>query len=117
MDRTLANDPNVRTSAKQHDLIQFCDLDGNDLDLALSALIDPDGANPVTFSLPWWRHAICGLKIKYRGDNAKSLGSYGLTFVNSYGSEWGINGYNTIWGDQLRGNEYIVVKQVKARAE
>ena len=117
MDKTLASDPNVKKSAKRHDLLQFGDMDGNDLDLAISALINPDGANPVTFSLPWWRHAICGLKIEYRGGNARNLGGYGLTFVNSYGTDWGVNGYSTIWGDQLRGNEYIVVKQVKARVE
>lgn len=117
LDRTLAKDPNVKKSAKKHDLVTFGDLDGNDLDLAISALIDPDESSPVTFSLPWWRHAVCGLKIRYRGGSPTKLESYGLTFVNSYGLEWGQNGYNTIWGDQLRGNEYIVVKQVKAATE
>lgn len=117
LNQWLVNDPDVENSARKHDLVTFGDLDGNDLDMAVSALIDPECANPVTFSLPWWRHAICGLKIKYRGGNAKSLSSYGLTFVNSYGQDWGVKGYSTIWGDQLQGNEYIVVKQIKPRAE
>lgn len=117
MDRSLAKDKAVKTSANRHDLIQYGDMGGNDLDLAISALIDPVGACPVTFSLPWWDHAVCGLKMRFRGDSPNKLQSYGLTFVNSYGPEWGIQGYNTIWGDQLRGNEFIAVKQVKARAE
>jgi hypothetical protein len=117
MDRTLPHDPHVKKSAERHDLIQFGDMDAGDLDLAVSALIDPDGAVPVTFSLPWWKHAVCGLAMRYRGGDATKLESYGLTFVNSYGLDWGQNGYNTISGHQLQGNEYIAVKQVKSREE
>jgi hypothetical protein len=117
MDRALAVKPKVIASAARHKLVAFEDLGANDLDLAISAMLDPAGACPVAFSLPWWRHAICGLKIEYRGSDPNRLESYGLTFANSYGRKWGADGRGTIWGDKLRGQEFIVIRQVRPRNE
>lgn len=116
MDRDLVRSDAAIQSASRHHIIDFEDI-GDDLDAAISAMIDPAGASPCTFSLPWWRHAICGLKIRYRGPNPAKIESYGLQFVNSYGDDWGNSGYGTIWGNQIVGQEYIIVKQVKPRTE
>lgn len=117
LDRSLAGKASVKKSAARHTLISFEDMGRGDFELAVSALIDPDAACPVAFSLPWWRHAICGLKMEYRGTNPNKLESYGLTFANSYSSKWGDDGYGTIWGEKLRGQEFIAIRQVKPRAE
>jgi hypothetical protein len=55
--------------------------------------------------------------MEYRGTNPNRIESYGLTFANSYSSKWGDGGYGTIWGEKLRGQEFIAIRQVKPRAE
>ncbi len=116
IDRSYENTAEVLESRKRNRLVDFVDL-GVDLDAAISSMIDDDPI-PVTFSLPWWRHAVLGLEVLDTEQGpAESLKRYGIRFVNSYGPGWGKNGYGEFYGSKMEAWEYIAVQQVKARTE
>ncbi len=116
MDRTLRSDENV---AKERDLNQLCTFTdcGNDLDMAISLMLC-DEPSPVTFSVPWWRHAILGLEVVDRGNApADSLDRYGITFVNSYGPKWKSTGFGCFYGNKMQAWEYVAIHAAGARKE
>ena len=114
--RHLADSKELKDSRKQNQLVQFYDL-GNDIDLAISLLIGPTPL-PVTFSLPWWRHAILGLEVlDCEKGNPESLDRYGIRFVNSYGKNWRGVGFGEIWGDKMYSWEHVAIDVIKPRSE
>jgi hypothetical protein len=116
LDRTLKSDPKVLESREKNQLCSFTDC-GNNLDLAISLMI-AETPSPVTFSVPWWRHAILGLEVLDRGGApATSLDRYGIAFVNSYGPRWNGNGFGEFWGEKLHAWEYVGIHQALPRAE
>ena len=116
MDRTLKNDLRVAESRQKNQLCSFTDC-GKNLDLAISLML-AETPSPVTFSVPWWKHAILGLEVLDRGGAAStSLDRYGIAFVNSYGPRWNENGYGEFWGNKLHAWEYVGIHQAIPRAE
>ena len=116
MDRTLKNDEAVAASRSENQLCRFTDC-GNDLDFAISLMLC-DNPAPVTFSVPWWRHAILGLEVLDRENGpATSLDRYGIKFVNSYGAKWNGNGFGRFYGQKLQAWEYVAIHEAGARPE
>lgn len=114
--RTLESSPAVAESRQKNQLTEFIDC-GQDLDAAISLMLAETPA-PVTFSVPWWRHAILGLEVLDKGTgDAKSLDRYGIRFVNSYGPGWKGSGYGTFWGKKMEAWEYIAIQAARPREE
>lgn len=116
IDRSYENRPEVLESRKRNRLVDFVDL-GVDLDAAISSMIDDDPI-PVTFSLPWWRHAVLGLEVlDTEQGSANSLARYGIKFVNSYSKDWNGTGFGEFYGKKMEAWEYIGITHVAARKE
>ena len=108
----LARQVDVKKSAKKQNIVQFADL-GQNLDAAISCLLSETPV-PVSFSLPWWKHAVLGLQVDYvpDGDPTK-IDSYELVFVNSYGPAYERGGFGKLHGSKMVGQEYIAIENVK----
>jgi hypothetical protein len=116
IDRNYADDPAVKQSRKEHQLTRFVDA-GQDLDAAISMMIG-ETPIPVTFSLPWWRHAVLGLEvIDTRQGDSESLDRYGVRFVNSYGEVWQQDGYGEFYGDRMKSWEHVGISHIKPTME
>lgn len=114
--RRLARKRKTKESAAKRNIVKFTDL-GADWDAAISCLIRETPV-PVSFSLPWWRHAVLGLQVDYKeGQPASDPNSYELIFVNSYGSNYGDGGYGKLTGHQSIGQEFIAIENVTAGNE
>jgi hypothetical protein len=116
LDQLYKNRPEVADSRRKNQLTEFIDF-GQDLDAAISAMLGEEPI-PVTFSLPWWRHAVCGLEVLDTGKgDPKSLDRYGIRFVNSYGPEWENGGFGEFYGKRMESWELVGISHVKARKE
>lgn len=109
--RRLARKRKTKESASKRNIVKFTDL-GDDWDAAISCLL-AETPVPVSFSLPWWRHAVLGLQVDYlEGRPPTDPNSYELTFVNSYGVDYGIKGFGKLNGVRSQGQEFIAVENV-----
>lgn len=112
MDKRLENKPEVIESCKKHKLVTFQEFPRDDFDAVVSCLLDPVDPSPCTLALSWWRHLVAGLQVVRRDD-----GVYGIKIVNSWGTQWGENGYGVLWGEKAIPFESIAVRSVKATTE
>lgn len=116
IDRSYENRPDVKQSRAEHQLTGFID-GGNDLEAAISMMLGDDPI-PVTFSLPWWRHAVLGLEvIDSKNAPADSLDRYGIRFVNSYGEVWNNDGFGEFYGSRMESWEHIGITHIKPTEE
>lgn len=117
VDRQLAHSESVEASRQSSQLVKFVDL-GQNLDGAISMMLC-DTPVPVTFSLPWWRHAVLGLQVvdADKSKPANKLERYGIRFVNSYGSGWQKSGFGTFFGRKMEAWEYIAITQTMPTRE
>lgn len=65
--------------------------------------------------LNWWGHAIWVLDLldlnpRKRADDWTR---YGTEFLNSYGREWGEDGFGVLTGERAKADSYTIVRQVK----
>lgn len=108
--RQLPSMSHVREDMHQHDLIEFEDLGVNNFDAAMSVLLDPLHPAPVTGGFTWWGHLVILLKaVRYDGE-------WGVVFANSWGKDWGENGYSVLLGDKAVPYESIRIGSVKPRS-
>ena len=114
-DKSYARDDEVKRSAKETNGVEYEDC-GDDFVAAISAMLTTN--LPVAFAIPRWRHAVLGLRLYCKNPRRpRSLGSYRLDFVNSYGNKHGQAGYGHIVGDTMLGQEHIVIKSVKVKQD
>ena len=110
--RRYARKKQVRESAAKQNIVQFADL-GQDFDAAISCLLSPTPV-PVSFSLPWWKHAVLGLQVNFLPrKNPLQIESYELVFVNSYGASYEQGGFGKLRGANMIGQEYIAIENVQ----
>jgi hypothetical protein len=115
INRTYADDTDVKSSAEQTNIIDFIDC-GRNFEAAATCLIKYN--MPVAFALPWWRHAVLGLRLWCKNPRRPlSIGSYRLDFVNSYGPKYGQKGYGSVVGDKIIGQEHIAISSVKVKSD
>ena len=108
--RALPNQPKVREDMHLHDLHEFEDLGQNNFDAVVSVLLDPNHAAPVTGGFTWWGHLVILLKaVRYDGQ-------WGVVFANSWGTDWGDEGYGVLLGDKAVPYEAIRIGSVKPRS-
>lgn len=115
INRTYSEDTDVIRSANETNIIDFVDC-GRDFNAAASIMLRDN--MPVAFALPWWRHAVLGLRLWCKNPRRpNSLRSYRLDFVNSYGIGYGKQGYGSIVGDKMVGQEHIAICSVKVKQD
>ena len=102
--RSHSSDPDVRKSRQNNKLNSFSELPSRDLDALVSVLIDEDNARPVAIALPWWRHAVLALRARLENDRIR------IDYANSYGNEWGSNGFGVLSEDKAVAHEQIVIE-------
>lgn len=109
MNKTLPAMSYVRENMHQHDLIEFEDFGVNNFDAAMSVLLDPLHSAPVTGGYMWWGHLIILLKAIRVDDQ------WGVIFANSWGKDWGEQGYGILLGDKAIPYESVRIGSVKPR--
>ncbi len=110
-DRGLPLKSEVKDDMHKHDLIEFEDLGVNNFDAAMSVLLDPLHAAPVTGGFTWWGHLVILLKA------VRVNGEWGVVFANSWGTDWGpAEGYGILLGDKAIPYESIRIGSVKPRS-
>jgi len=113
-DRSLEKDPRVAENRKKHKLVKFEEMPKDSFDAVMSCLIGID-PSPVTLAYSWWRHLVCGLQGLYRGTGRGV--EFGFGFVNSWGKQWGSQGYGEVWNAKAKPFEAIAVRSVSAISE
>jgi len=102
----------VTANASRHKIAEFYEIGKNDLDGAISSLLD---GYPCTFAISSWRHLVLGVGV------ARRRNDWGVVFANSWGTRYkrgGIgDGYGILWGKEAVPYEAIVIKHAKARSE
>ncbi len=111
MRRSLSSDGSVRRSREMNTLSSFSELPSRDVDALVSVLIDEVNARPVAIALPWWRHAVLALRARFEGNRIA------IDFANSYGPNWGDNGFGTLYEGKAEAHEQIVIENMEARSE
>ena len=110
--KTRSWDRDVSRDAGRHKIAEFYEIGKNDLDAAISALLD---GYPCTFAISSWSHLVLGVGVT-RGRN-----DWGVIFANSWGTRYkrgGIgDGYGILWGKEAIPYESIVIKHAEARSE
>jgi|TARA_Y100000033_G_C2733327_1_gene104562 hypothetical protein len=107
--RTMRWSGEAKENAKKHKLVDFEELPKNSTDAVINAILCE--RCPVTVAFSWWRHLVCCVGVERKGDD------YGLIIVNSWGTNWGNNGYETLWGKKSVPFEAVAVRQVRSRDE
>lgn len=100
------------SDAKFNSLATFSEL-GSDAFPGVMSVLLGDSPRPVAVALPWWKHAVLVLSAEY----STRKKSYGLGFVNSYGSGWQGDGYGVLWGKKAIAHENIVIESATPRPE
>jgi|TARA_Y100000033_G_scaffold41444_1_gene41901 hypothetical protein len=110
--KTRRWDADVTKDAQRHKIADFYEIAKNDLDGAISALLD---GFPCTFAIRSWNHLVLGVGL------VRGRRDWGVVFANSWGTRYtrgGMgNGYGILWGKDAVPFESIVVKHAKARGE
>jgi hypothetical protein len=75
--------PGWEKNAARHRLYTWLDVRGFDMQLTLAIL-----AIPLAIGLRWWGHLVCQVSPVQLGPD-----EYGIGFHNSWGPDWGDNGY------------------------
>lgn len=107
--KTFRWSDDAKENAKKHKLVDFEELPKNSMDAVVDAILCE--RCPVTVAFSWWRHLVCCVGVAVKGDD------FGLICVNSWGSNWGENGYTTLWGKKAVPYEAVAVRQVRSREE
>jgi len=109
-DRALFQDHGVQLNSKMHNAIETEELERNNFDALVSALLDPERPTPVTMGLQWWGHLIYATKaVKI------SNGKYGVKIVNSWKPSWGEQGCAVLAQNKATAFEQIAIVRVKPR--
>lgn len=107
--RTLRWPQSAKNNAKKHKLVDFEELPKNSLESVIDAILVE--RCPVSVAFSWWKHLVCAVGVERKGND------YGLIIVNSWGTNWGNNGYETLWGKKAVPFESVAVRQVRSRDE
>lgn len=93
-----------RKNAAFHRHAKFTELQTNDFDAIMSALLL---GFPVTLGLTWWGHLVCGLQPRILGRDA-----FGVEFANSWGPDWETNGFSVLTQEKATAYEAVVLQSV-----
>jgi len=107
--KTFRWSDDAKENARKHKLVDFEELPKNSMESVVDAILCE--RCPVTVAFSWWRHLVCCVGVVVKGDD------FGLICVNSWGSNWGDNGYTTLWGKKAVPYESVAVRQVRSREE
>jgi hypothetical protein len=78
--------PDVAADAARHQLLDWAEVKGFDLQITMLFL-----GRPLALPLLWWGHLVCALAVETMTD-----GSVGIGIDNSWGPTWGQNGYGIV---------------------
>lgn len=99
----------AKQSARKHRLVSFEELPKNSMESVIDAILVE--RCPVSVAFSWWKHLVCCLGVAKRGNE------FGLICLNSWGPNWGDNGYTTLWGNKAIPFEAVAVRHVRSRDE
>ena len=111
-DRSLPNRWDVKANMEQHDLHDFEDLGKYNFMSVASALLDEHDPAPCTGGFTWWGHLVLLLHVGFDKNNEPYL-----VFANSWGTDWGTNGYGVLTEDKMNPYESIRIGNVKPRSK
>lgn len=100
----------MELDAARHKIVEFEELESQNFDMAMSCLLDPEGADPVTLGLMWWGHLVCGVRGIMDGNK------FGIVIKNSWKPSWGDGGFAVLMESKATAHEYLRVKRVTPRA-
>ena len=111
-DRSLPNRWDVKANMEQHDLHDFEDLGKYNFMSVASALLDEHDPAPCTGGFTWWGHLVLLLHVGFDKNNEPYL-----VFANSWGTDWGNDGYGVLTEDKMNPYESIRIGNVKPRSK
>ncbi|MFG0261010.1 MAG: hypothetical protein ACF788_01270 [Novipirellula sp. JB048] len=104
------NDESVKRSAAMHGHVETEELERNNFEALVSALLDPERPTACTIGLQWWGHLIYATKAV-----EISPGKFGVKIVNSWKKSWGKDGCSVLAENKAIAFEQIAVVRVKPR--
>lgn len=111
-DRSLPNRWDVKANMEKHDLHDFEDMGKLNFPAVASALLDEHDPAPCTGGFHWWGHLVLLLHVGFDSDNEPYL-----VFANSWGEDWGEQGYGVLTGEKMTPYESIRIGNVKPRSK
>jgi len=111
--RRLADTPKVKASASLHSIVKFEEIESNNFDACISALLDPiDPACGVSTAFNYWRHLVFACQACWHRTKG-----WGIVIQNSWGPKWGDQGRKELYGSKAIAHEMIAVRSAKVKAE
>jgi hypothetical protein len=95
-------------NAKLHSLPEFWELPKKNFDVLMSVLLQ---GMPVGTGLLWWGHAVINC------DPIVKDGKYGVRIRNSWGSNWGDNGFGILMEGKATPDEAVGIRTTSATNE
>lgn len=108
--KTLRPSADLSAHMKRHQLVDFRELPRNSMDGVISCLLKY--GEPVSVAFNWWRHLVLAVAPVY-----SSSKGWGLLIKNSWGRNWGDQGFGTLFGRKAVPFESVAIRSVKPRAE
>ena len=110
-DRTLPNNPRVRNDSFRHNIVEFNALGRYNINAVASCLLDPINPSPCSGGYSHWGHLVLLLKV------VRISGQIGFLYANSWGKNWGDNGYGILLGSKAIPTEAIRIGSIKPIGE
>jgi len=97
IDRRYAT-PDTLANAKTYRIDEWWVLDDKSLDQTISCVLR---GHPVAVGYNWWSHEVTAVGAKWID------GAVALEIANSWGAQWGDNGYGVIQGDRMTPDDAV----------